>query len=76
MPRQLLKRERVAQWNDRSWVWACGGPMGQGGHHGELDTKRSLKIPRRLLPAGVEDFAAEVGLLWWLDREYGELEGS
>lgn len=20
----------------RTWVWGCGGPMGNGGHHGQL----------------------------------------
>jgi hypothetical protein len=46
--------------------------MGDGGHHGLLDTSRKLKIPRERLPAGVEEMAAELDLAWWLDREYGE----
>lgn len=55
----------------RSFVACCGGPMGPGGHHGMLDQSRTLRIPREQLPAAVEEFAAELGLVWWLDREYG-----
>lgn len=55
----------------RSWVPCCGGPMGLSGHHGQLDQSRTLRIPRELLPTAVEEFAAELGLLWYLDREYG-----
>lgn len=72
LPKQLLKREGVhAVWDDRVWVWACGGPMGNGGHHGMLDHSRTLRIPRQAVPAAVEEAAAEFGLAWWLDREYG-----
>lgn len=67
--------ERVSlqalQADDRSWVWACGGPMGNAGHHGMLDASRTLRIPRDRLPAGLEEFAEELGLAWWLEREYG-----
>jgi hypothetical protein len=55
----------------RCWVPCCGGPMGNGGHHGMLDQSRRLRIPRERLPAEVEEFAAELNLSWWLDREYG-----
>lgn len=44
-------------------------------HHHLLDTARKLKIPRRKLPAAVEEFAREHGLEAWLDREYGERYG-
>lgn len=54
----------------RSWVWCCGGPTGAQGHHGMLDYSRTIRIPRDRLPAGVEEFAAELGLLWWVDRTY------
>jgi hypothetical protein len=60
----------------RSWVLGCGGPMGVSGHHGRLDVSRTLRVPRALLPAAVEEFAAEYGLTWWLTRTYGELERS
>lgn len=82
IPRQTLKREVCGATgtrllyldvvNDpRSWVWACGGPLGNAGHHGMLDASRTLRIPRDRLPLALEDFAAELGLGWWLDREYG-----
>ncbi|CAB4197869.1 hypothetical protein UFOVP1313_36 [uncultured Caudovirales phage] len=78
IPRQLIKREvrsrqqaDMAITDSRSWVWACGGPMGNAGHHGMLDQSRTLKVPRNRLPAGVEELAAEIGVSWWLDREYG-----
>ena len=63
---------RQLQDDERSWVPCCGGPMGPGGHHGKLDQSRTLRIPRADLPSDVEEFAAELGLTWWLDREYGE----
>jgi hypothetical protein len=58
-------------WDERSWVPCCGGPMGNGGHHGMLDQSRRLRVPRDRLPVAVEEFAAELNLSWWLDREYG-----
>lgn len=58
-------------WNPRVWVPACGGPQGNGGHHGMLDQSRSLRIPRQVLPAALLEAADELGLLWWIDREYG-----
>lgn len=78
IPCQLLRRElgsprwRTAALDGRSWVWACGGPMGNGGHHGMLDQSRTLRVPRAALPAGTVALAAELGLAWWLDREYPE----
>lgn len=54
------------------WVWGCGGPMGNGGHHGMLDASRTLRIPRHMLPAEMDELAETLGLSWWLDREYGE----
>lgn len=67
-----LPREEAFQiiWDERAWAWACGGPMGNAGHHGAFDN-RSLYVPRWALPAGVEAFAAEHGLVWSLDRDYG-----
>lgn len=73
LPAQLIKREvgAGAVWDDPVWVWGCGGPTGIGGHHGQLDYSRSLRVPRERLPAALEVWAAERGLDWWLDREYG-----
>ncbi len=74
IPRQVLKREwHGCAINDpRSFMWACGGPMGASGHHGMLDSARTLRIPRERLPRVLEELAEELGLTWWLDREYGE----
>lgn len=41
--------------------------------HHDLYHGCRLRIPREALPAGVEDFAAELGLEWWLERQYGSL---
>lgn len=62
---------RQLQGDPRSYVMACGGPMGPTGHHGMLDGSRTLRIPRYRIPAGTEQFVAELGLRWFLDREYG-----
>jgi hypothetical protein len=72
IPRQLLKREGRADLIDdpRTWVPGCGGITGCSGHHGMLDYSRTLRIPRSLLPAAVEEVAEEAGLGWWIDRTY------
>lgn len=74
IPKQMLTREKLDPTDERTWVPGCGGPTGIGGHHGALDSARTLRIPREALPEGLEDFCAEHGLTWWLDREYGPLE--
>lgn len=76
IPRQLLKRKGGNPKDPRSFVLGCGGPMGLSGHHGRLDTRgcNPLRIPRHRLPAGVEELAQELALVWWLDREYGPVE--
>lgn len=73
IPRALLRREGLQAFCDdeRGWVWACGGMTGNAGCHGRLDTTRSLRIPRENLPPAVEQMAHELGLRWWLTREYG-----
>jgi hypothetical protein len=72
LPRRLIKTLNPdLEWDPRGWVWSCGGPMGNGGHHAMLDTSRRIRVPRDALPVNLEDFAEELGLLWWLDREYG-----
>ncbi len=66
----------IAATNDKhGWVKACGGPMGNAGHHGMLDSSRTLWIPRHAIPAETEEMAAELGLEWWLEREYGPRHG-
>jgi hypothetical protein len=81
IPKQVIRRElrigyawTVVADDPRCWCWACGGALGPSGHHGMLDYSRTLRIPREALPVGLEEFAAEYGLLWWLEREYGPLE--
>lgn len=71
--RVFPSRLRELCWDTRCWVYGCGGLTGMGGHHGQLDHSRTLRIPRVLLPAGLEEFAMDYGLSWWLDREYGLL---
>ena len=72
--RRLTKAEKQElYWDPRCWVPACGGPTGIGGHHGLLDGLK-LTVPRAALPEGLEEFAAELGLSWWLDRTYGPTE--
>ena len=77
IPRQRLRKEldpALVSWAihwPATWVWGCGGPTGIGGHHGELDHSRTLRIPRAALPPLLEEFAETYGLTWWLDREYG-----
>lgn len=68
--------DAIALADPSGWVWGCGGAMGPGGHHGRFKPDGPLPIPRRLLPAGLEEFAAELGLGWWLDRTYGEADGN
>src|SRR4051812_26964881 len=76
IPRQLLKREGLARFIDdpATWVPGCGGITGCSGHHGQLDSARTLRVPREALPEALEAFCADHGLLWFLDREYGPLE--
>ena len=71
IPKQKIAKAGGRVWDRRSWVWGCGGPTGVGGHHGQLDSSRTLHIPRACLPAGLEELAMELGLLWWLDQTYG-----
>jgi len=61
---------RQMQDDPRCWVPCCGGPTGIGGHHGQFDGLR-LRLPRESLPLAVVEYAAELGLSWWLDRTYG-----
>lgn len=74
IPKQVIRRvDPGAVWDDRAWVWGCGGITGCSGHHGALDQSRTLRLPRGVLPSWLDDFAAEFGLGWWLDRTYGPL---
>ena len=72
IPRQMLKRLKHDEMDRRSWVWGCGGLTGIAGHHGMFDSSRRLRVPRSSIPASTEELALELGILWWLDRVYGE----
>lgn len=75
LPKALIKRTDPAKkWDRRGWVWACGGINGNAGHHGMLDHSRTLRVARAVLPPEVEELADELGLSWWLEREYGAHE--
>ena len=54
------------QADPRTWVPGCQR------HHFLLDEAFKLQIPRYLLPPAVEEYAAQWGLVWLLDRLYGE----
>lgn len=71
IPKQMLKSSGDV-WHPSSFVWACGGVTGVGGHHGMFDSSRTLRLPREAIPAGTEALAAFLGLTWWLDKTYGE----
>jgi hypothetical protein len=72
VPRQLLKREGHAGLVDdpRTWVPCCGGPTGIGGHHGQLDYSRKLRIPPYRLPAEFVALMTDIGLGWWISKHY------
>jgi hypothetical protein len=74
IPQQTLKKEisyvcPQILWDPRVWVWACGGVMGQGSHHGMFDAHRII-VPYVDLPVGLLEFAEEHGLLWYLEKHY------
>lgn len=68
LPSTLLKLYADA----RTWVWGCGGPIGNGGHHAQFKPDGPRLIDRHRLPEGVEEIARLLQLEWWLDRTYGE----
>ncbi len=73
IPRQLLKRHGYSDAiaDPRTYVYACGGPMGASGHHGMLDSSRTLRVPLEAVPQQTRWLAYELGLDWWIEREYG-----
>lgn len=56
------------QKDERLTVIGCGGPMGQGGHHGEFDGY-ALKVPYAKLPPETIAFVDELRLLAFLERD-------
>lgn len=82
IPQQTLKKEiayvnTAILWDERVWAWACGGVVGDGGHHGELDQKKII-IPYLDLPFTLLEYAHEHGLMWWIERHFPtiSLEGG
>jgi hypothetical protein len=45
--------------------------MGVSGHHGQFDAARTLRVPRHYLPPVFVEWCDELGLGWYVDREYG-----
>jgi hypothetical protein len=82
IPQQTLLRELPAElsaslvWDRRVWVLACGGIMGNAGHHGHLDYSKRIRVPRKQIPAATEEFAQQYDLGWVLDRLYGRPDGN
>src|SRR5262249_1038429 len=60
IPKLMLKRIGHDPWDRRSYVWACDGPSGSGGHHGMLDYSRRLGLPRSAIPSQTEELALEI----------------
>lgn len=54
-------------WHSALWVYGCRR------HHGDFDN-RMLRVPRASVPEVVELAAAELGMGWSLDRDFGLLE--
>lgn len=60
-----------AVWDERAWVWGCGGPdYGNAGHHGQYQPDGHRQILRYQLPTGFEAYVHELDLDWWLDKTY------
>lgn len=71
---EAYRSGRLNLWDPRLWVWACGGIVGLGAHHGAFDTgMKQLRLARSAIPEATETLARGLGIEWWLDREYGAL---
>jgi hypothetical protein len=69
-PKRVLRQHghERAVWDDRAWVWMCGGEgHGNTGHHGDFDGLR-LRIPANMLPTDFREMMAEIGMEWWIDK--------
>jgi hypothetical protein len=67
VPESFPATLRELQDDPRCWVPACWA------HHSALDIARTLRIAREQLPAAVEAFAVQYGVVWILEREYGAI---
>lgn len=66
IPAQRLRHRKLTAhvWDSRVYVLACRK------HHHMADNG-FIRLSRDQLPRGVEEFAAQHGLEWSLDRDYG-----
>jgi hypothetical protein len=64
----VLKREGFSHLcgDERTWVPACRW------HHTQFDRRLGVTVPREALPAELLKLVEEIGLMWWIDRRYGE----
>lgn len=65
IPKRTLKQQHFTDhvWDDRNGLGLCAW------HHQRHENYRQ-RVPRDLLPEAVYEFAAELGIMWMLDREY------
>lgn len=69
--KQALWRRGHDPWDERSWVWACGGPWpGLSAHHGEFD-RFKLVVPASALPATLIEMCEEFSMVPYIERRYG-----
>ena len=60
--------------DERSWTAMCGGPQGNGGHHGRSAPDGwQLPIYYEELPESFVEFLSELNLLWYAQRTYPSL---
>jgi hypothetical protein len=68
--RENKRRLAAAQNDDRDLLWACKR------HHDLHEKAKRIPVPREELPEAVELFAADYGLAYELERQFGPLEGG
>jgi hypothetical protein len=70
--RQALRRAGHAEaiTDPRSFVWCCGGPQGNGGHHGKLDSGQ-LRVGIERLPLGFVELMRELSMTHYIVKFYG-----
>lgn len=69
---QELRRRglALAAGDPGTFVLACGGISGLGGHHGAFDVSKKLRVAFADLPDETIVFAIEHDLMPWLERTY------
>lgn len=69
-PKRILRQHghERAVWDDRAWVWMCGGEgHGNTGHHGDFDGLR-LRVPANMLPSDFREMMGEIGMDWYIAK--------